>query len=57
MEVRGMNYSVPLKRLVEEFNLSIAYESTDYERIEVKVDEVGTERPDRPVREIRGAAA
>ena len=42
-----MNYSVPLKRLVEEFNLSIAYESTDYERIEVKVDEVS--RPGLPL--------
>ena len=42
-----MNYSVPLKRLVEEFNLSIAYQSTDYERIEVKVDEVS--RPGLPL--------
>ena len=42
-----MNYSVPLKRLVEEFNLSIAYESTEYERIEVKVDEVS--RPGLPL--------
>ena len=41
------NYSVPLKRLVEEFNLSIAYQSTDYEQIEVKVDEVS--RPGLPL--------
>ena len=42
-----MNYSVPLKRLVEEFNLSIAYESTDYEQIQVMVDEVS--RPGLPL--------
>ena len=41
------NYSVPLKRLVEEFNLSIAYQSTDYEQIQVKVDEVS--RPGLPL--------
>ena len=38
-----MNYSVPLKR----FNLSIAYESTDYEQIQVMVDEVS--RPGLPL--------
>lgn len=41
------NYSVPLKRLVEEFNLSIAYQSTDYDRIQVMVDEVS--RPGLPL--------
>ena len=34
------NYSVPLKQLVEEFKLSVAYQATDYEQIRVMVDEV-----------------
>ena len=41
------NYSVPLSQLVEEFNLSIAYQSTDYEAIRVQVDEVS--RPGLPL--------
>ncbi|MBR6413471.1 MAG: HPr(Ser) kinase/phosphatase [Oscillospiraceae bacterium] len=41
------NYSVPLKQLVEEFNLSLAYRSTDYEQIRVMVDEVS--RPGLPL--------
>ncbi len=41
------NYSVPLKQLVEEFKLSIAYQSTDYEQIRVMVDEVS--RPGLPL--------
>ena len=41
------NYSVPLKQLVEEFNLAIAYQSTDYDMIRVMVDEVS--RPGLPL--------
>ncbi len=41
------NYSVPLSRLVEEFNLAIAYRATDYEQIRVMVDEVS--RPGLPL--------
>ena len=41
------SYSVPLKRLVEEFKLSIAYQATDYEQIRVMVDEVS--RPGLPL--------
>ena len=41
------NYSVPLKQLVEEFKLSIAYQATDYETILVEVDEVS--RPGLPL--------
>ena len=41
------NYSVPLKQLVEEFNLTIAYQATDYEEIRVMVDEVS--RPGLPL--------
>lgn len=40
-------YSVPLSRLVEEFKLGIAYQSTDYEQIRVMVDEVS--RPGLPL--------
>lgn len=41
------NYSMPLKQLVNEFNLEIAYRSTDYESIRVSVDEVS--RPGLPL--------
>ncbi len=41
------NYSVPLKKLVEEFNLTVAYQATDYEHIRVMVDEVS--RPGLPL--------
>ena len=41
------NYSIPLKKLAEEFNLSVAWQSTDYEHIEVTVDEVS--RPGLPL--------
>ena len=41
------NYSVPLSQLVEEFKLSIAYRSTDYDEILVQVDEVS--RPGLPL--------
>ena len=41
------NYSVPLKRLVEEFHFAIAYRSTDFEQIRVMVDEVS--RPGLPL--------
>lgn len=41
------NYSVLLKELVEEFNLSIAFEATDYAQIRVMVDEVS--RPGLPL--------
>ena len=41
------HYSVPLKQLVEEFKLSIAYQATDYDQILVKVDEVS--RPGLPL--------
>ena len=41
------NYSVPLKQLVEEFNLAIAYQATDYDEIRVMVDEVS--RPGLPL--------
>ena len=34
------NYSVPLRQLVEEFNLTVAYQATDFEEIRVQVDEV-----------------
>lgn len=40
-------YSVSLKQLVEEFNLVIAYQATDYEQIRVMVDEVS--RPGLPL--------
>ena len=40
-------YSVPLKQLAEEFELTIAYRSTDYEEIKVMVDEVS--RPGLPL--------
>ena len=40
-------YSVPLSRLVEEFKLTIAYQSTDYDQIRVMVDEVS--RPGLPL--------
>ncbi len=41
------NYSVPLKQLVAEFNLSIAFQSSDYDEIRVMVDEVS--RPGLPL--------
>lgn len=41
------NYSVPLKQLVAEFNLSIAYQASDYDEIRVRVDEVS--RPGLPL--------
>lgn len=41
------NYSVPLRQLAEEFNLTVAYRSTDYEDIRVMVDEVS--RPGLPL--------
>ena len=41
------NYSVPLRQLVEEFKLSVAYQATDYEQIRVMVDEVS--RPGLPL--------
>lgn len=41
------NRSVPLRQLVEEFKLSIAYQSTDYDKICVEVDEVS--RPGLPL--------
>ena len=41
------NRSVPLRQLVEEFKLSIAYQSTDYDTICVEVDEVS--RPGLPL--------
>ena len=41
------NYSVPLRHLVEEFNLTVAYQATDYEEIRVQVDEVS--RPGLPL--------
>ncbi len=41
------NYSVPLKRLAEEFNLSVAYQATNYDQIRVMVDEVS--RPGLPL--------
>ena len=44
-----MNYSVPLSRLVEEFNLSVAYRATDFEQIQVMVDEVS--RPGLPLKD------
>ena len=34
------NYNVPLKQLVEEFNLTIVNRATDYEQVRVMVDEV-----------------
>ena len=33
-------YSVPLTKLVEEFDLKLLYQSTDYEKIRVTVDDV-----------------
>ncbi len=33
-------YSVPLKTLVEEFHLTVAYASTDFDRIRITVDDV-----------------
>ncbi len=41
------NYSVPLKRLAEELNLSVAYQATNYDQIRVMVDEVS--RPGLPL--------
>ena len=41
------NYSVPLRQLVEEFHLTIAYQATDYDEIRVMVDEVS--RPGLPL--------
>lgn len=41
------NYSVPLKQLVNEFNMEIAYRATDYDEIRVCVDEVS--RPGLPL--------
>lgn len=41
------NYSVPLRQLAEEFNLTVAYRSTDFEEIRVMVDEVS--RPGLPL--------
>lgn len=41
------NYSVPLKQLAAEFNLSVAYQSSDYNEIRVRVDEVS--RPGLPL--------
>ena len=40
-------HGVPLKVLVEEFNLSIAYQATNYEEILITVDEVS--RPGLPL--------
>lgn len=42
-----INYSVPLKQLAAEFNLSVAYQSSDYDDIRVMVDEVS--RPGLPL--------
>ena len=41
-EVRAMidTYSVPLKTLVDEFKLEIAFQSTDYESIRITVEDV-----------------
>lgn len=41
------NYSVLLKQLAAEFNLSVAYQSSDYDEIRVMVDEVS--RPGLPL--------
>ena len=41
------HYSVPLKQLVQEFNLTVAYQSTDFDEIRVMVDEVS--RPGLPL--------
>ena len=41
------NYSVLLRQLAEEFNLSVAYRATDYDEIRVMVDEVS--RPGLPL--------
>ena len=41
------NYSVPLRVLVEAFKLAIAFQATDYEQIQVTVDEVS--RPGLPL--------
>lgn len=41
------NYSVPLKQLAAEFNLSVAYQASDYDDIRVMVDEVS--RPGLPL--------
>lgn len=41
------NYSVPLKQLAAEFNLSIAWQSSDFDEIRVMVDEVS--RPGLPL--------
>ena len=41
------NYSVPLRQLAEEFNLTVAYRSTDFDEIRVMVDEVS--RPGLPL--------
>ncbi len=40
-------YSVPLARLVQEFGLSVAYESSDYKAIQITVDDVS--RPGLPL--------
>ncbi len=34
------SYSVPLRQVVEEFNLSVAHASTDYENVRIMVEEV-----------------
>ena len=43
----GNNYSVPLTQLVREFNLTIAYQASDYETIHITVDDVS--RPGLPL--------
>ena len=43
------NYSVPLKKLVEEFHLEVAYASTDYESVRLTVEDVA-----RPGLQISG---
>ena len=41
------NYSVPLKQLAAEFNLSVAFRASDFDDIRVMVDEVS--RPGLPL--------
>lgn len=41
------HYSVPLTQLVQEFNLSVAYQASDYESIQITVDDVS--RPGLPL--------
>ena len=34
------SYSVPLRQLVDEFNLTISYEATNYDKVQLMVEEV-----------------